>query len=82
MDGQGTARKGANVNCIVTISNTTMDEYLSIVKDLTRQFEDRGITLPFFVHLPHQSAEINVVWVDEEIEKDHYAKILSKYGHA
>jgi hypothetical protein len=43
---------------------------------LAKQYEAKGMEVPIFTHLPQDYAEIELVWIDEEMEKEAFSKAL------
>lgn len=66
------------MKCIIVIKGVSKEEYEDIREDLTRQFNERNIPMPLFCLLPADYADIDIVWIDEEMEKENYAKVVEK----
>ena len=58
------------VKYILVIKGVDELEYQAIRDDLVRQYEAKGMEVPIFTHLPQDYAEIELVWIDEEMEKE------------
>lgn len=64
------------VKYILVIKGVLWIEYVSIKKDLTEQYQAKGMEVPIFAYLPQDYAEIELVWIDEEMEKEAFGKAL------
>lgn len=60
------------VKYILAIKGVSFDEYKEIREDLAKQYEAKGIEIPLFVHLPQDYPEIELIWIDEEMEKERF----------
>lgn len=69
------------MKCILVIKGVTLQDYNRIREDLTKQFNDRNIPLPLFCLLPADYTEIEVVWLDEDMEKAMYSEALKGVIH-
>lgn len=63
----------AIIKYILVIKGVSQSDYQGIKEDLVKQYEAKEIAPPFFVHLPGEYPEMEVLWIDEEMEKHHYA---------
>lgn len=66
------------MKCIIVIKGVTVEDYLRIRKDLTEQMEVRQMIIPLFALLPADYSDIEIVWLDEELEKDLFSKSLQE----
>jgi hypothetical protein len=64
------------MKCIVVIKGVTVEDYQRIRMDLVQQMETRGMIIPLFALLPADYSDIEIIWLDEEMEKDLFAKSL------
>lgn len=63
---------------ILLIKGVSFDEYQQIREDLAKQYTAKGLEVPFFVCLPQDYVEIEVLWIDEEMEKERFSKSLEE----
>lgn len=63
----------AVIKYILVIKGVSQSDYEGIKEDLVKQYEAKEMALPFFVNLPGEYPELEVLWIDEEMEKHHYA---------
>ena len=69
------------MNYILIIKGVTQSEYQSIKEDLTSQYKAKGAEVPIFAYLPQDYAEIEVLWIDREMERDNFKEALqSSFG--
>lgn len=61
---------------ILVIKGVSELEYNGITVDLAKQYEAKGMEVPIFAWLPQDYAEIELVWIDEEMEKEAFSKSL------
>lgn len=61
---------------ILVIKGVGEMEYQAIRNDLVKQYEAKGMEVPIFTWLPQDYAEIELVWIDEEMEKEAFSKAL------
>lgn len=61
---------------ILVIKGVGEMEYQAIRDDLAKQYEAKGMEVPIFTYLPQDYAEIELVWIDEEMEKEAFSKAL------
>lgn len=66
------------MKAIVVIRSVSIAEYEIIRDDLTRQMMDREWDLPVFATLPGDYPEIEVVWLDEKMEKEKFIEIIKQ----
>ncbi len=66
------------MKCIVVIKGVTVEDYQRIRMDLVQQMETRGMIIPLFALLPTDYLDIEIVWLDEEMEKDLFSKSLQE----
>lgn len=66
------------MNFILVIKGVTLDEYKAIKQDLAEQFQAKGLEVPVFAMLPQDYAEIEVLWIDEGMEKENFALSLAE----
>lgn len=66
------------MKAIIMIRHVSMAEYEIIRDDLTRQMMDRGWDIPIFVMLPGDYPDIEVVWLDEEMEKEKFIEVIKQ----
>lgn len=64
------------MNYILIIKGVTDLEYRDIKADLTEQYQAKNREVPFFAWIPQDYAEIDILWVDEEVEKDNFKESL------
>lgn len=65
------------MNYILIIKGVTDTEYQRIKADLTEQYQAKNQEVPFFAWIPQDYAEIDILWVDEEVEKDNFKASLA-----
>lgn len=68
------------MNYILIIKGVSDPEYQSIKEDLAKQYIAKGLEVPIFTMLPQDYAEIEVLWIDETIEKENYKLSLESIG--
>lgn len=66
------------VKYILVIKGVNEPEYRAIKEDLTEQYQAKGMEVPIFSYLPQDYAEIELVWIDEEMERDAFSIALEK----
>lgn len=66
------------MKCILVIKGVGVDTYDEIRKDLTQQIKDKDWDTPLFVLLPADYTEIEVVWLDEDMEKALFSESLKQ----
>ena len=67
------------MKCIIVIKGVSLQDYLNIRQDLTNQIKEREWEVPLFCHLyAADYADIEVVWLDEEMEKAMFSESLEK----
>lgn len=64
------------MNYILIIKGVNDIEYRDIVSDLTNQYKAKGLEVPIFAYLPQDYAEIEVLWIDREMEISNYKLAL------
>lgn len=64
------------MNYILIIKGVTDIEYRDIKADLTEQYQAKKQEVPFFAWIPQEYAEIDILWVDEQVEKDNFKESL------
>jgi hypothetical protein len=64
------------MKCIIIIRGLLYPNYMEVRKDLTAQFEEKGQPVPFFCQLPADYTDIEVVWIDKELEAEQYTQAL------
>jgi len=69
------------MNYILIIKGVSDPEYQAIKDDLSRQYAAKGMEVPLFTFLPQDYAEIEVLWIDEEVEKENYKLSLDSIHH-
>ena len=63
-------------NYILVIKGVSFPEYEKIREDLIKQYQSRGAEAPILAWLPQDYPEIEIVWINEEMEKENFAKSL------
>jgi hypothetical protein len=63
---------------ILVIKGVGELEYQAIRDDLAKQYEAKGMEVPIFAYLPQDYAEIELVWIDEEMERAAFSSALEK----
>lgn len=66
------------MKCIIVIKGVSLRDYLSIRDDLASQIKEKGWEIPLFAHLPADYTEIEVVWLDDEMERAMFSESLEK----
>lgn len=64
------------MKCIIVIKGVTRLDYERIRLDLVEQITRRGFGIPLFCRLPADYSDIEVVWLDEEMEKSMFSEAL------
>lgn len=67
-----------NTNFILVIKGVSISDYEGIRSDLESQFKQRGIEPPFFCYLPSDYAEIETLWIDEDMEMERFRESLQQ----
>lgn len=49
------------------------DDYEGLKNHISEQYQAKGMDVPIFAQLPGDEYSIEVVWIDEEMEKYHFA---------
>lgn len=55
---------------ILVIKGVDDPEFQSIRDDLIEQYKSKDMEVPIITRLPQDYAEIEVVWIDEEMERE------------
>lgn len=63
---------------IIVIKGTTVDEYELIRQDITDQLKAMDMPPFLFARLPADYTEIEVVWIDEDMEKEQFSEALEE----
>lgn len=67
------------MKCIIVIKGVSLQDYLNIRQDLTNQIKEKEWEVPLFCHLyTADYAEIEVIWLDEEMERAMFSESLEK----
>ena len=64
------------MKCIIVIKGVPKNIYEEIRQDLSSQMEGKGMTIPLFAFLSTDYMEIEVVWLDEDMEKSMFSESL------
>jgi hypothetical protein len=64
------------MKCIIVIKGVAKRDYEEIRQDLISQMESKGMPIPLFASLPADYVEIEVVWLDEDMEKAMFSETL------
>jgi diphthamide synthase (EF-2-diphthine--ammonia ligase) len=63
---------------IIVIKGTTVPEYELIRQDIADQLKAMGMPPFLFARLSADYTEIEVVWIDEDMEKEQYSEALKE----
>lgn len=66
------------MKCIIVIRGLDMQSYEHTRADLISQMESKGMSIPLFASLPADYTEIEVVWLDEDMEKAMFSQALKE----
>lgn len=64
------------MKCIIVVKGVSYEAYEEIRRDLIQQMESKGMIIPLFTLLPADYTDIEVVWLDEEMEKEKFIESL------
>lgn len=70
------------VKYILVIKGVPLHIYEAVKEDLAKQYQAKEIESPIFCHLPGDYAEIEVVWIDEEMEKYHFSTTVNRQAES
>lgn len=66
------------MKCIIVIKGVSLDIYRMIRQDLTSQIQEKDWSVPLFCCLPSDYTDIEVVWLDEDMEKAMFSEALQE----
>lgn len=71
------------MNCIIIIRGVGYPtEYQEIRNDIASQISALQLPTPLFAYLPGDYSDIEVVWLDQEMERQRYVEALRKVNES